>query len=465
MPQSSPVGLPWRSSTTFILSVVAMGLLSDFFIYGLILPILPFFLRDRLRDSPDKIQNHVSVLIAAFSLACLVFALPAGWITDWTSTRRLPYLAGLLLLTAASILFLVSKNFWLFLLSRILQGMSAAIVNAAGLAMIVDTVGSKNLGRTIGTVQSFVAIGELAGPPVGGFLYAWRGTDALLAASMTVIAIDFIMRLFVIEKKVARTYENTQSDVSGIDDDGPAEVTEEVPLLASSRPIKVAQPAASLTTLFPIFACLSSPRLLTALFLGFIQALILGSFDATLAIEVGYEFDFSSQQAGAMFLLCIVPGLFVAPLAGIAVDRYGTRAVATWGFAIYALCLASLRVPSMGLGGRGSSILVFCVILVFNGICTSIVSTSSVVEAQNVVEEYVKESPESFGPNGPYGQLFGCTGLAFNAGLTIGPILAGLLRNAIGYGNMYAVIAGLSALAAALAFFFIGKRSLDVESE
>ena len=66
----------------------------------------------------------------------------------------------------------------------------------------------------------------------------------------------------------------------------------------------------------------------------------------------------------------------------------------------------------------------------------SALSIHSVVEATDVVRELDKAKPAIFGPNGPYGQLFGLNMFILNRGLTVGTMLSGPLRDSIGYGNM-----------------------------
>lgn len=50
------------------------------------------------------------------------------------------------------------------------------------------------------------------------------------------------------------------------------------------------------------------------------------------------------------------------------------------------------------------------------------------------------------------------TNLFFSLGLTLGPEVAGGLKEAIGYGNMNAVLAGICAATGLLSLFFIGGR-------
>jgi nitrate/nitrite transporter NarK len=192
--------------------------------------------------------------------------------------------------------------------------------------------------------------------------------------------------------------------------------------------------------------------------LGFVQALIIGTYDATLAIEAATEFGFSSLETGFLFLAIGLPGLFLTPLGDWAIDRYGTRLVATVGFGFYAPCLALLRLSGEKLLNRRQTIALFCLILALNGIYLSVVGTAGIFESKNVIEKNFKAYPGLFGPNGPHGQLFGLTTFVFNAGLTFGPLFSGPLRGSIGYGNMYAMVALISATAAVLSFAYIGDR-------
>ena len=154
MVNSKPIGLRWRSSTFFIVSTVGIGLFTDLFLYGLVVPILPFILRDRVQLQPDQIQSHVSALLAAYAGASVLFSLPAGIIADKLPTRQLPFLTGLTALLLATLLLFLGQNVAVLVVARVLQGISAAVVWTVGLALVLDTVGPDNLGKTIGSVRS-----------------------------------------------------------------------------------------------------------------------------------------------------------------------------------------------------------------------------------------------------------------------------------------------------------------------
>ena len=147
-----PWGLRWRSSTLFITSTVGIGLFTDLFLYGLIVPILPFILRDRIDLPESQTQSHVSGLLAAYAGASVLFSLPAGIIADKLSARQLPFLLGLIALSAATLMLFLGQTMPVLVIARLLQGISAAVVWTIGLALVLDTVGPENLGKTIGSV-------------------------------------------------------------------------------------------------------------------------------------------------------------------------------------------------------------------------------------------------------------------------------------------------------------------------
>lgn len=153
MHKKKPLGLGWRSSSFFIVSTVGVGLFTDLFLYGLVVPVLPFVLHDRIHIEPSQIQSYVSGLLAAYAGASVLFSPLAGVIADRGSSRQLPFLLGLAALLVATLLLLLGRTVAILALARVLQGISAAVVWTVGLALVLDTVGPKNLGKTIGSVR------------------------------------------------------------------------------------------------------------------------------------------------------------------------------------------------------------------------------------------------------------------------------------------------------------------------
>lgn len=121
------------------------------------------------------------------------------------------YSTGLAFLLAATILLFVGDTIAVLVVARMSQGLSCAIVWTVGLAMTRDTVGSENLGVTIGSMFGLINFGGVAGPVVGGVLYKMAGSGAVFGVAFALLMIDFAMRLAVIEKRVAAGYRSNDA--------------------------------------------------------------------------------------------------------------------------------------------------------------------------------------------------------------------------------------------------------------
>ncbi|KAI0010664.1 MFS general substrate transporter [Xylariaceae sp. FL0662B] len=494
-----PWALRWRSNTLFIIATVAIGLFTDLFLYGLVVPVLPFMLRARLAIPEDEIQSYVSNLLAAYAGASVVSSVPAGWVADRTDSRRAPFLSGLAALLAATVMLALGRSIAVLVVARVLQGVSAAVVWTIGLAMVLDTVGPENLGKVVGSIFSFISVGELLAPVIGGVLYEKTGYAGVFGVAAGVLALDFLMRLVVVEKKTAAKYHDDGgalgrtrqsarnsamrgNDDNGDNDDGDGreeqQATEEDALLPPRPPpspkkddddddddddaaFKIRHEPGRLARAVPILVCLRHPRVLAGLGLAFVQAALLACFDATVPTEAERLFGFGSLRAGLLFVALDVPYLVLGPAAGWAVDRFGTKPAAVLGFGYMVPALVLLRLPEgegQVAGSSGGNVVLYCALLALNGVGLAVIGSPSVVEASSVVQRYERANPGFFGPRGPYAQLYGFNSLFFCAGLTVGPVVAGVLRDSVGYGNMNLVFAVVSGITATVSFFVIGGR-------
>lgn len=109
----------------------------------------------------------------------------------------------------------VAHAVWLFVVARLLQGGATAMVAVAGLALMTDTVEFNNLGQTIGYLGSAITLGFLLGPLLGGLVYNAAGYNAVFAMAFAIIGVDLVMRVAVIEKKVARRWISTGHEENG----------------------------------------------------------------------------------------------------------------------------------------------------------------------------------------------------------------------------------------------------------
>jgi MFS family permease len=448
-----------------------MGAFTDLFLYGLIVPVLPYMLKDRVNLPDSQIQSTVSNLLAIYAGASMASSPIAGILADKCSdSRKLPFVLGLVMLVFATVLLAVGQSVAILAVARFLQGASGGVVWTIGLAIVIETVGQENLGKTMGTVFSFVSVAGLFSPILGGLLYASVGYKGVFGLGIGLVVVDFILRLLMVEKKVAAKHSKVHLSQANADDT--REVTERTQLLthistAHDR-YRLSNPGSRITRALPILLILRDPGLLTAIWISFMQAFLLGAFDATVPLVSSEQFGFNSLKAGLLFIPLGGADFLFGPVFGWCVDRYGTKLLSVLGFLALIPTLALLRLSTdasvIDKLDNARHIALYAGLLAANGIGLAVINSPSIVEAGNIVEKYYQANEEVF-KQAPYAQLYGISSMVFSGGLTVGPLLAGHLRERIGYGNMNAVLAGICAMTAILAAVFMGRREEDLGEE
>ncbi|PVH89321.1 MFS transporter-like protein [Cadophora sp. DSE1049] len=454
---SPPYLLSLRSSKTFILVTICIAVFTDIFLYGIIVPVIPFALASRASVPQSSVQSYVSILLAVYGTALLVASPLAGWYADKSSSRRLPLLIGLLALAGATSL---ARTIALLVLGRILQGISAAIVWTVGEALLVDTVGQKDRGQTLGYVSISMSVGILLAPLLGGVVYERAGYYPVFYMAFALIALDILLRMVLIEKKIARQW--LKEDVH--DSEGassPEELSQDPEKLGtvtasdqqgSQHAEKLGEHKLGLSTAGvigrgttsgevspedptkwpPVLTLLKSRRLLTALWGWIVEGSQMTAFDSVIPLYVQRTFGWNSTGAGLIFLAIMIPG-FAAPLVGWASDKYGPRWLTVTRFMLAVPFWVLLRLVTHD--SLGQKVLL-CALLFLIGITLTLVNAPLMAEITYVVEAKERETPGRFGPSGAYAQAYGLFVTAFAAGSLIGPLWSGYVVEEAGWGTM-----------------------------
>ncbi|KAL8797641.1 MAG: hypothetical protein Q9182_007144 [Xanthomendoza sp. 2 TL-2023] len=394
----TPWLLEYRSSNGFILATVCIAIFTDAFLYGVDFARgTPF----RASISPElNVQWWNSFIFAVFGAAILIGSPICGWVADRTSERSISFYTGLIILAAATILFGLAKASWVLLVSRLLQGLSAAITYTVGLALLVDTVGRDNIGQWMGTALSSSSFGLIVSPFLGGIVYAKSGYMSVFAMALALIVLDIVMRLIMIEKKTAAKYKpfDTVTSENGFygtftreeaSEQGqtngsankPQDGLENAPLLSNGAQ----NPPPQRTKVPTILVLLGMPRLLAAIYGIFVNVSILAAFDGVLPLYVK-----------KIFALSLI--LIVSPVAA---------------------------------------------------------------DLSAVVEEKEQLEPDAFGPGGAYAQAFALFNCSMAAGTLFGPVVAGALVDRFDWGTMTAAM-GIFAFSGAIpTFYYTGGKLLS----
>ncbi|KAK3812174.1 MAG: major facilitator superfamily domain-containing protein [Benniella sp.] len=109
-----------RRSPNFILFTVFLALFVDMATYGIIVPILPFIVSDKINGG----ATDTGLMLGVYSIGILMASPLFGVLGDYFVSRRVPMLIGLVGMLISAALFMVATNFYVFLLARLLQGVA-----------------------------------------------------------------------------------------------------------------------------------------------------------------------------------------------------------------------------------------------------------------------------------------------------------------------------------------------------
>ena len=237
----------------------------------------------------------------------------------------------------------------------------------------------------MGFALSGMGIGILVGPALGGFVYANAGYFAVFWTLMGIIAFQFVLTIFMVERKTADKYTTSskneggygtfpngsqakdQPSTSGSDDGAQSSAgdttdsssallanghdepeggmahrpsTSQSGRAVSLEPTKTSSIEPS--KLGPVLKrLLGSPRLLTAIYGSFVYVSLFAGIESILPNYVHRAFGWDSSRAGSVFLAISLPHLLTSVMGALS-DRFGPRKVVLSGFVFATTSIALL---------------------------------------------------------------------------------------------------------------------------
>jgi MFS family permease len=131
-----------------------------------------------LQDAFHTNLGAVSWVVLAYLLAIICLVLTMGRLGDMIG-KRLVYLAGLVVFTPGSALCGLAWSIGFLIGFRLLQGIGAAMIQAIGPALLVETFPSDQRGQAMGYIGAVVAAGLSVGSALGGLLIGLVGWPAI----------------------------------------------------------------------------------------------------------------------------------------------------------------------------------------------------------------------------------------------------------------------------------------------
>ncbi len=147
--------------------------------------------------------SDIAWVSLAYLLALTTVVVLAGRLADTIGRSRM-YRFGFLVFGVASAGCGFAPSLWVLLLSRVAQGIGAAMLQANSVAIVTSSVPASMRGRAIGVQGAAQAVGLAIGPAVGGLLigaFSWR---AIFLVNLPIAAFALIIAPFTLPRDAQR---------------------------------------------------------------------------------------------------------------------------------------------------------------------------------------------------------------------------------------------------------------------
>jgi len=374
---------------------------------SLLIIVLPLYIAQL--HSPDDFLPTEAMVGLVISLYGFLFALGqpvAGAASDRAGRRKPFILGGLVLMTLATLGFMLAHGYVWIIVLRCLQGIGVALIIPSVLAIITGVTKKRTRGNAMGVYSTFRMIGFASGPLLAGLIQVHFGFNAtFLVGAVFLIAAMVLVQV---------TVEEVPSD---------EERAEEIR--------QTGNPAESETEAGTGF--LPSTTMLALMFSTVVLASSLSMISA-LENEFNARLSQTAIGFGIAFSALTVARLVVQIPIGRLSDRIGRKGLIVGGMIVLA--------PLTVLFGYVTSTSQLIGLRLLQGVATAGIAAPAFALAGDLARK------------GGEGREMSFVTMGFGLGLGIGPLLAGGLAGYVGFEVPFYVVGGLSLLAAGLVWLW-----------
>ncbi len=180
----------------WVFAAVGLGSFTGVMSFGTVNVALPTIASYFETDLPT-----VQWVVIAQTLTISALLLPMGRLSDMIGRKQV-YVAGLLLLMGASVFAASSSNVLMLVLSRVVQGVGAAMTQGTGMAMVTSVFPEEERGKGIGSHMSVIGAGGMVGPVVGGFLVSTLGWRWVFLINLPLVSIALVGALLLMDSRL-----------------------------------------------------------------------------------------------------------------------------------------------------------------------------------------------------------------------------------------------------------------------
>ncbi|KAL4760366.1 major facilitator superfamily domain-containing protein [Aspergillus foveolatus] len=426
---------------------------------------MPDILEDRLRMPHSNIQFLTSIILSMNAILTILIAPFTGCLSDKVARKNTLMLWSYAVNTLGTIFTAVSSTLAGFIIGRLIQTVGGSLIYIAGMAMLGGTVGPEHLSKAMGICVLLISGGFLSAPALSATLWEFSTYTVTWLSAFAVLLVGALVQALVIEpyllpREPGQNGRNSDHTFgfAGIEEESESEsqtssrrAAETECLIAGSTshgrgleagatdyytfsdPHKLPLPTSN--TIYR--RMLRKKRVVTALVAETLLAALIASFEATIPLHIRDAFQWSSLEAGILFLILQAPTLILVIPIGWLKDRIGMRLPVALGFLVMAPSLWLLGVPGakqfQWAAGKTGEVL-YVVMLVAIGVARTLVLGFGGVEVLRGANEVATEFP-GFAEGGIslYSRAFVLSNITWKFGMFLGPLVSGALTKSVGY--------------------------------
>ena len=357
--------------------------------FGLVAPVLPQF-----ATTFGVGNTEAAVIVAIFAFMRLAFA-PAGGALIGRFGERPVYVAGLLIVALSTAACAFAQDYWQLLLFRGFGGAGSVMFTVASMALVVRLAPPRSRGRVSGAYASAFLIGNVCGPIVGGLLagLGLRVPFLAYAAALVVAAV-------VVQTQLS----HQRGGADGAQKRNPV---------------------------MPFGEALAAGPYRSALLSSFANGwATFGVRMATVPLFAAAAFGAGPQAAGLALAVFAAGNAAALSFSGRLADSVGRRPMMVSGLLVAALATAGI--------GATHDLPWFLAASALAGVGSGLFGPAQQAAVADVI-----------GSERSGGKVLAIYQMTSDVGAIVGPVVAGLLADRLGFGWAFGVTGGIMLVAAA----------------
>lgn len=356
--------------------------------YGIVAPVLPQF-----ASSFGVGVAAASAVVSAFALCRLLFAPASGAVVNKLGERP-TYLIGLLVVAISSAATAFAETYWQLLLFRGLGGVGSTMFTVSAMGLIVRLAPPRMRGRISGYYATAFLLGGILGPVVGGLLAGFGMQAPFIIYAVALLIASAVVYFRLKDETLA------------------------------ARKAKNPQPPMKFREAFEVGAYRSA--LVSSFATGWTAYGVRVALIPLLAVQLVGE---GPQVAGLALAVFAAGNALALTFTGRLTDKLGRKPLILTGLIVCALATIGV--------GLVSSVPLFVILSLISGMGSGTLNPGQQAAVADVI-----------GPERAGGKVLSRYQMSADAGQILGPILAGALADAAGFGWAFGVSGGLMLLAA-----------------